>query len=164
MDRRVRTPKNRLEKEKITNFDTMTHINHVRRFMNKFIKELMNRAEDHDKSKMEEPELPIFMEFTPRLGTAEYNSKEYKKFLEEMKPALDHHYANNTHHPEHYDNGIDGMTLVDLMEMMVDWKASTLRNKNGDLKKSLEVNRERFNISDQLFNILNNTIDMMEKE
>jgi hypothetical protein len=164
MDKKVRTPKSSLDKEKITNYDTMTHINHVRRFMNKFVKDLLDRSEKHDNSKMEEPELPIFMEFTPRLGTVEYNSNEYKKFLEDMKPALDHHYANNSHHPEHFKNGIDDMSLIDLLELLADWKGSTLRNKNGNIRKSLEINKERFKISDQLYNILNNTINFIEKE
>ena len=30
-----------------------------------------------------------------------YGSDEYKACLTEMKPALDHHYAANRHHPEH---------------------------------------------------------------
>jgi len=132
--------------------------------MNKFVKDLLDRSEKHDNSKMEEPELPIFMEFTPRLGTVEYNSNEYKKFLEDMKPALDHHYANNSHHPEHFKNGIDDMSLIDLLELLADWKGSTLRNKNGNIRKSLEINKERFKISDQLYNILNNTINFIEKE
>lgn len=164
MEKKVRTPKSSLDKEKITNHDTMTHINHVRRFMNKFVKDLLDRSEKHDKSKMEEPELPIFIEFTPKLGTVEYNSNEYKKFLEDMKPALDHHYANNSHHPEHFKNGIDDMNLIDLLELLADWKGSTLRNKNGDIRKSLEINKERFKISNQLYNILSNTIDFIEKE
>jgi DNA-binding response OmpR family regulator len=55
--------------------------------------------------------------------------------------------------------GLNGMDLLDLMEMMADWKASTLRNKDGDISKSLEINKKRFGISDQLFDILNNTIN-----
>ena len=48
-----------------------------------------------------------------------------------FKPAIDHHYANNRHHPEHWPNGINDMTLMDLIEMLADWKAATARNKNG---------------------------------
>ena len=87
-----------------------------------------------------------------------------RRFLEDMKPALDHHYANNSHHPEHFKNGIDDMSLIDLLELLADWKGSTLRNKNGNIRKSLEINKERFKISDQLYNILNNTINFIEKE
>jgi len=164
MEKKVRTPVSKVDKTKVTNHDTMTHINHVRTFGLKAVKELLDRLNNHDKSKMEDPELPVFMEFTNRLGTVEYGSEEYKKFLKDMKPALDHHYANNTHHPEHFENGVDGMNLVDLLEMLLDWKASTLRSKGGDVRKSLEMNKERFKMSDQLVSILNNTIDFIDKE
>jgi hypothetical protein len=158
----VRTPQKRLDKEKITNFETMTHINHVRKFMMKVVSELSNRLMIHDDSKMNEPELPIFMEFTHKLKDVEYNSPDYKKFLEDMKPALDHHYANNRHHPEHFKDGVNEMNLIDLLEMVADWQASVLRNSNGDVRKSIEINKERFGLSDQLVKILNNTVDFIE--
>ena len=75
-----------------------------------------------------------------------------------MKIALDHHYANNSHHPEHYPNGVDGMNLFDLLEMLLDWKAATERHADGDIAKSLEINRGRFKLSDQTVAVLDNTI------
>jgi len=39
---------------------------------------------------------------TPKLAGSTYGSEEYKAFLGQMKPALDHHYAVNDHHPEHF--------------------------------------------------------------
>jgi hypothetical protein len=53
------------------------------------------------------------------------------------------------------------MDLFDVMEMLMDWKASTTRNKDGDILKSLQINKSRFNISDQLYSILYNTIKNM---
>jgi hypothetical protein len=120
--------------------------------------ELRFRAMNHDASKLSAEEKPIFDEFTPLLRELTYGSDEYKAALAQMKPALDHHYANNSHHPEHYENGINGMSLLDVIEMLADWKAATLRHADGDMWKSLEINRERFQISDQLAEILENTI------
>lgn len=40
-----------------------------------------------------------------------------------------------------------------------DWKAATERHADGDILKSLEINRVRFGISDQLAQILQNTVD-----
>jgi hypothetical protein len=74
-----------------------------------------------------------------------------------MGEALAHHYANNRHHPEFHGYGLNGMTLVDLIEMLADWKAATERHENGDLFKSLLINQERFKMSGQLFDILTNT-------
>ena len=33
----------------------------------------------------------------------------------------------NRHHPEYYEDGIAGMTLVDLEEMLSDWEAASHR-------------------------------------
>jgi hypothetical protein len=51
------------------------------------------------------------------------------------------------------------MTLVDVIEMLADWKAATERHEDGDLAKSLEIQRERFGLSDQLVAILRNTAE-----
>jgi arsenate reductase-like glutaredoxin family protein len=74
-----------------------------------------------------------------------------------MGVALKHHYQANSHHPEYYEAGVAGMTLLDLLEMLVDWKAATLRHTNGDLRRSLNINTERFHIDSQLKAILENT-------
>jgi uncharacterized LabA/DUF88 family protein len=53
------------------------------------------------------------------------------------------------------------MNLVDLIEMICDWKAATERTKDGNIYKSIEINSERFKMSEQLKNIFNNTLKMM---
>ena len=63
---------------------------------------MLTRAELHDQSKLESPEVEAFTEYTPKLKDCTYGSDEYKGYLEAIKPALDHHYANNRHHPEHW--------------------------------------------------------------
>jgi hypothetical protein len=40
-----------------------------------------------------------------------YWGEEHKHSLADLKTALDHHYLRNAHHPEHYPNGVDGMSL-----------------------------------------------------
>jgi hypothetical protein len=142
--------------------DTKEHIAQVREFMLLFAKELMERALLHDQSKLKSPELEIFTEYTPKLKYSTYGSDEYKNFLKEMQVALDHHYANNSHHPEHYENGIRGMDLVDVVEMFCDWKAATMRHNDGDIMKSIEINKKRFGYSDDLEKIFKNTVKMFE--
>jgi hypothetical protein len=139
--------------------DTMNHIKQVRLLMKFLINKLEDRAIDHDASKLQSPEIEIFTEYTPKLKTSTYGSKEYKQFLKEMKVALDHHYANNSHHPEYYENGINGMDLLDVIEMVCDWMAATMRHDDGDIMKSIEINKERFGISDQLVGIIRNTVE-----
>ena len=111
---------------------------------------------------MERPELDIFVEYTPKLANTTYGSDEYKEHLQGMRKGLKHHYKINSHHPEHYNNGINGMCLLDLIEMLSDWKAATERHADGDIIKSLEINKERFGISDQLYEVLLNTVEKLK--
>lgn len=140
--------------------DTQDHINKVNQNIKNFLHVMLVRGRKHDASKLEEHELPIFEEYTPKLATTTYMSDDYKKYLKEMKPALDHHYGVNSHHPEFYANGISDMSLFDITEMLMDWKAAVERHNDGDIFKSLEMNIKRFNISPDLSKILYRTIKM----
>jgi hypothetical protein len=83
-----------------TNAATQAHINLVRIYLRRAAVELLQRGEVHDLSKFSPEEVKAFTEFTPKLRGATYGSEKYQSFLTDMKPALDHHYANNRHHPE----------------------------------------------------------------
>lgn len=141
--------------------ETHCHIHRVRDLLGRVVSEFVDRASRHDLSKLEEPEASVFEEMTSKLRGCTYGSDEYKGFLAQMKPALDHHYANNSHHPEHYSSGIQGMDLFDVLEMLVDWKAATERHADGCLAKSIELNQKRFGYSDELKAILVNTANRM---
>jgi len=138
--------------------DTYEHIKKVNDYIWDIIDSLHLRRLFHDDSKLESPEKEIFDVYTPKLKECVYGSEEYQTHLTEMKVALEHHYKNNRHHIEHFKNGIQGMTLIDLIEMICDWKAATLRNKDGDILKSIEMNQKRFGYSDELKQILINTV------
>jgi hypothetical protein len=138
--------------------DTEKHIETVQGFLSDVIGDLAARQLIHDASKLQEPEKSTYDEFTPKLRGSTYGSDEYKGFLKDMGVALKHHYENNSHHPEHYPNGINGMSLLDVIEMLADWKAAGMRHADGDIQKSLEINKKRFGVSDQLAEILRNTV------
>lgn len=148
--------------ERATNFETMRHIQTVQRFLNVVIRDLMDRSEKHDQSKLEHPEVELFTEFTPKLAASTYGSPEYEGFRKAMGPALAHHYAKNRHHPEHFKDGINDMNLLDLLEMFCDWKAATMRHNDGNLRKSIEHNANRFGMSPQLVRIFENTVEVVE--
>ena len=142
--------------------DTKEHIRRVRFYLVKCINELSGRSYNHDRDKIEDPvEKRLFDEYTPKLRECTYGSDEYKEFLKGLKEGLDIHYKNNRHHPEHFENGIKNMTLIDLLEMICDWKAASERHADGDVYKSLVINKERFGYSDELYNILKNTVDFL---
>lgn len=134
--------------------ETKIHIERVQYFLNKIAYALIRRAMEHDKSKLESPELEVFTKYTPKLANSTYGSKKYKKFLSGMKKALKHHYQNNRHHPEHFGDGMKEMNIIDFVEMCCDWKAATYRHKDGDFRVSIIKNQERFKYSDDLKEIL----------
>jgi hypothetical protein len=145
-------------------FKTLRHIETVRNHLNACVRELLDRAEQHDQTKLQDPERSMFDEFTPLLRASTYGSDEYKGFLKGMAGVLEHHYAHNRHHPEHHRDGIRGMNLIDLIEMLCDWKSSGLRHADGDIFKSIEINQKRFGYSDELAGILRNTAEWLNAQ
>lgn len=139
--------------------DTKMHMLSVLSKILIIVQDLIERASNHDKSKLESPEKEIFDKFTPLLRDLEYGSQEYKNTLKDMQVGIDHHYSVNRHHPEFFVDGINGMNLVDLIEMLCDWKSAGERHTQypGDILKSIEINSERFKIDPQLKQILFNT-------
>lgn len=144
--------------------DTQAHINRVQEILAGIRSDLKERGEKHDQSKLSPEEKDIFDVFTPKLRDSEYGSEEYKGYLAEMKVALDHHYAENRHHPEHHPNGIMDMTLMDLIEMVADWKAAGERHATGNIWKSLAINAQRFNIPPSIRLLLINTVKALWPE
>lgn len=142
--------------------DTHEHIAQVRRLLLAVAVDLIRRAHEHDASKLVEPELSVFNEYTPKLRDSTYGSDEYKSFLDGMGEGLRHHYAANDHHPEHFGQGIDEMNLIQLVEMLCDWKAATLRHADGDIHGSITKNRERFDYEAPIERLLRNTIPFIE--
>ena len=137
--------------------DTLDHIGRVAELIHKLCTDLVVRGSIHDISKLHPPEKDVFDRYTPLLKGTTYGSEEYKGYLDGMQPALKNHYAVNSHHPEHHENGIDDMDLLDLVEMLCDWKAASERHGNGDIIRSIALNKKRFGMSDQLAKIFANT-------
>lgn len=144
--------------------ETQKHIERVRYYIRMVTDRLTLRGVKHDAIKLEDPEIELFAEHTECLANLAYNSDEYKEHLAALKPALDHHYANSRHHPEHFPKGINDMNLVDIMEMICDWKASSERQKDGNLLKSIEMNAQRFGYDDQLKQIFINTAKLFDEQ
>ena len=151
------------KEQEAANYHTFRHIERLRNLLNVFIVALLRRGELHDQSKLEPPEVELFTEHTSRLAGMTFGSAEYNEALKDLGPALNHHYANNRHHPEYHQNGIWDMNLVDLMEMLADWQAASERHDDGCIRKSIKHNADRFGLSQQLVKILENTVPMLEK-
>jgi uncharacterized protein DUF5662 len=136
---------------------TLLHKARVASFLRLVIDDLVRRAATHDDSKLLDPERDAFSIITPQLSTTTYDSSAYHDALRQIRPALNHHYAVNAHHPEHWPNGINDMSLMDLIEMICDWLAASERGQDGNIQTSLVINQTRFGIAEPLFAILSRT-------
>ena len=123
----------------------------------KYINELLDRKANHDKTKLEYPEKQEFDKYNQKLKELTYGSEEYNQNLYILRAALCHHYRYNRHHPEHFGNGIYGMTIMDLTEMICDWKASSERQNDGNIFDGIEKASQRFNYDKKMVKVLSNT-------
>ena len=116
--------------------ETRRHIANVVELGGHFLLVLKQQLQRHDASKLESPE-------------------------KDTQPAIEYHCSHNRHHPEYHKDGVSGMNLFDIIEMLLDWKAASLRMKNGSFRGTIEQQMKKFKIDPQLANILKNTIDKM---
>lgn len=138
--------------------ETRKHKQRVVELLAMFITELLKRGNEHDNVKLEPPEKEVFEEFTPGLRDLTFGTDEYNECKRQMGDALKHHYARCRHHPEHYEDGVNGMTLIDLVEMLCDCKAASERHNDGNIMKSIDKLAEDHDIASQLAKILKNTV------
>ena len=134
-----------------------THISRVQKKLIILMDNIYNRAIQHDASKLREPELSMWkkMDEEPRY---QYGTKEYEDKIVRYKHLFDLHYENNPHHPEHFQNGISDMTLIDLMEMLCDWISYKDNIRASEAIAMVEKQSKRFGYSDEIKNMLINTL------
>ena len=139
------------------------HISGVRRRVTLVCAALINRAITHDNSKYSEKELNAHISMGDEMNGIKYGTDAYYAIKRKYESLSVEHFANNRHHPEYHPNGIDDMTLVDVIEMLCDWLTGS-ENTGTPVERSLEINEERYNISPQLMKLLRNTIRDLDLE
>jgi hypothetical protein len=138
--------------------DTLAHVHQVRDNIDVFVSAMLRRGRVHDDSKLSAAEKPTLDAVLPLLDGVAYGSPAWEGVVARAAPALEHHYGQNSHHPEHYGNaGVSGMDLFDVVEMLCDWIAAAKRNPGDGVK--LAYNVEKFAIDRQLAAILANTLE-----
>lgn len=151
------------QKQEATKF-VKQHCHRVFYLLCRLATEVTQRGSTHDEDKLVGDFAQSFLKGVFVFPKLEYGSEEYKQALEEIRPAVENHYAKNRHHPEYFADDVSGMNVVDLMEMVCDWKAASERQDGGSIEKTLEVNSKRFNLSDDLLSIIKNTLELLEND
>lgn len=162
IERKERQARKMAEKEYDATPVIQAHIKRVQELLQEAISNLTVRAAHHDLSKFAEPEKSA-LDMAGPPGRVMYSeggevTPGYQQSLAVLEKMREHHYAVADHHPEHWPNGINDMSLLSILEMLCDWRAAGELYKDGNIAASLRTNRMRFNISDQLYSILENTV------
>lgn len=131
------------------------HMLRVQSHMATMLRILMDRMVVHDQSKYSDDELDLITGKT-KLNSTPYGTDEYRQALEGVKASVSEHYRHNSHHPEHYKDGVADMSLFDLLEMLADWKAAGEQN-DGSIEKSFGVNESRYHVPSAIMVLLWNT-------
>ena len=138
--------------------DTILHVTEVQENLEVISSDLRRRGFAHDRTKFQEMEFDAFVSTRDKFKKANYGSREYKECTDVIKPAIVHHYENNRHHTGFHKNGINDMNLMDLCEMIADWKAAERRSPDKKLGDTLEYAFRKYEINDQLGKIIINTL------
>lgn len=138
--------------------DTILHVSEVQENLEQISSDLRKRGFAHDRTKFQAFEFDSFVYNREKFKKANYGTPEYQECVELVKPAVEHHHHNNSHHTEFYDNGINGMNLMDLCEMIADWKAAARRSPDLDLVDTLDYAYKKYGIGTQLGEIIANTL------
>jgi len=147
---------NREKFEDLTN----KHKADVSAIMSKMIEALTSRMKRHDDSKLTEPEMSGFIKIAPELNGGKKISIDSQEYKDSIKiSAVEEHYKNNDHHPEHFENGVEDMNLMQVTEMVADWISAS---KRYDGVVNLEYQTERFKLDKQLMAIISNTINNLK--
>jgi len=120
------------------------------------------RALIHDASKFSDDEFPGYVRVNRIAREHEYGSLEYMQSIKETG-AIALHFAKNSHHPEHYPNGIDDMTLLDIIEMVTDWKAASETYGQTSLEDALVIHTERFGLRNEHLYLIRLVIEALRQ-
>lgn len=143
-------------------FDTWLHKYLVSKLLLEQSFDIQKRSLEHDNSKMtNDVEIEGYGRIGPKLSTVKFGSNEFNQYKEEMQPAIDHHMCNNRHHVESHENGIKDMNLIDLLEMLADWKAAGSRRSDSTIENSINRMNERYQFGDDIVQLLRNTADYL---
>jgi hypothetical protein len=131
------------------------HIREVQSEMANVTSAFVKRMARHDQSKYSTQESALIQQ-KAILDSLPYNTPEYHESLTQIKSAVQAHYEVNSHHPEHYPNGVTGMSLLDMLEMISDWRVAAEMN-GSELMESFDKCVGRFHISPDIRQVLLNT-------
>ena len=152
--------------EILTLLKIIRHRDNVGNLLKRFTTQLELRSFTHDLSKFELDEFVGFCELDARRSHSKevYGSKSYEAGIKDID-AVKLHQSRNSHHLEYHPNGLDDMSLGDVVEMLIDWEiARRERDAESDIEKTWQIRQQRFGLTDYQITFLRDIWERMEKD
>ena len=141
------------------------HVDEVSTLAKNLCKLVIYRCNSHDSTKFSPIEYKLMAKHREKMDKCKFGTDEYNEILKLIEPAKLHHYKCNRHHPQHFDNDLSKMNLIDIIEMICDWiSAARRQHKDGNIKESINICINEFNIQDPLKGIIENTIELLNDD
>ena len=125
-------------------------------------RELISRGRHHDNSTLGSPELEIYHRHFNEYRMYKFGDPRRDEVMNHMAEAIGHHFQYNDHHPEHFDNGINDMNLIQLMQFtaaIMSWS----EQEQVDIFELLPIIRDKCGMSDQVYQLIQNTITEIKR-
>ena len=135
------------------------HIAEFQQAIDTLTEKLKQRAKTHDASKLKEPELTQYTEAEEKLENFKPGSKSYLTFAQKHHIIFSEHFKKNPHHVEHFKNGFNDMTLLDLIDVLTDWR---LDCGDEDWNKFVDDRKEFYGMDNQVVSIFKNSKDIFK--
>lgn len=140
------------------------HRDMIRLNIQRLVHELERRALAHDLSKLATDEVVGFAAINRAAREHAYGTPEYDASMAQAKEpggCIALHFSRNSHHPEYHANDTD-MGFLDLIEMVLDWKAAADTYGTNTLRQGLEHNRKRFAFTDAQWWLIEQVVEWIE--
>lgn len=122
---------------------------------------LRARAALHDISKYSLDEFQAVVQIKKVAREFPYGSAEYNQAISDNSVGLSKHFERNSHHPEFHSDGVQGMQLIDLIEMVCDWKAANTLRDDVQWSNVTAMHIERFKLSKDYVWLIDMIVDML---
>ena len=125
-------------------------------------RELISRGRTHDNSALGSPEIEVYHRFFSEYRKYKIGDPRKDEVFAQMAEAIGHHFQYNDHHPEHFENGINDMDLIQLMQFTADIM-SWSEQEQVDIFEILPMIRDKCGMVDQVYNLICNTITEIKR-
>lgn len=128
--------------------------------------ELSTRALAHDLSKLAVDEVEGFARINSAAREHAYGSAEYKASMDSEKGpggCIALHFSRNSHHPEFHASP-RSMGFLDIIEMVLDWKAAADTYGKQSLREGMVHHRARFDFAPEQWWLIESIVDWIEPQ